>query len=274
MRRLAGFALVWLLALSVSAQVTQVYQTKARDPEELAPLVETVLGADGRVVADRRTNLLVLSGTRQDIATALKLLERLDVKPRSVRIRYEARTARELAARGVEVRWSAGGGGVRVGNVRWPGGRDGVALLAGERAATETSTLAGELRILEGQSGRIATGTSMPVPLRRVTETPRGRRVQEGTYYVTAESGFEARPRVLGDGRVELALRPFEASVRADGSVTGTGAETVVVLEPGRSTALGGILRQSSAQSRDALYAAGDSNGADETLLLVTADVE
>jgi type II secretory pathway component GspD/PulD (secretin) len=275
LHRLTRIALLCLLlAASAAAQVTQVYQTKHRDPEELAPLVEAVIGPESRVVADRRTNLLVLSGSRQGIATALALLERLDVKPRTVLIRYESRGANELGAQGAEVRWSAGAGGVRIGNVRWPGERDGVAVRLDERSAQGSSALAGQLRILEGQSGRIATGTSMPVPLRRVTETPRRRRVEQGTQYVTAESGFEARPRILGDGRIELRLRPFDASVRADGSIAGTGAETIVMLDPGRSVAVGGILRDASARSGGALSGGGASAGSEQTLLIVTADVE
>jgi type II secretory pathway component HofQ len=275
LHRLTSIALLCLLlAASAAAQVTHVYQTKHRDPEELAPLVESVLGPESRVIADRRTNLLVLSGSRQGVATALALLERLDVKPRSVLIRYESRGAHDLTAQGAEVRWSAGSGGVRIGNVRWPGERSGVAVRVGERSARGTSTLAGELRILEGRSGRISTGTSMPVPLRRVTETPHRRRVEQGTQYVTAESGFEARPRILGDGRIELTLRPFDASIRADGSVAGTGAETIVMLDPGKSVAVGGILREASERSRSALSGGGTSAGTDETLLLVTAEVE
>ena len=79
---------------------------------------------------------------------------------------------------------------------------------------------------------------------------------------------------MLGDGRIELTLRPFDANVRADGSVAGTSAETIVMLDPGRSVAIGGILRESSEQSRSALSGGSDSGAAEETLLLVTADVE
>jgi type II secretory pathway component GspD/PulD (secretin) len=263
-----------LLAGPAAAQVTQVYQTKYRSAEELAPLAEGFLGPEGRVVADRRTNLLVLSGSRENVATALKLLAKLDVRPRSVLIRYESRTTRELAALGAEIRWSAGTGGVRIGNVRWPGARSGAALRVGQQSGTHTGTLAGTLRILDGESGRIGTGTSVPVPMRRVIDDRRGPRVVESTQYVGAESGFEARPRVLGDGRIELALRPFDASVRADGTVSGTGADTILILEPGRSVALGGILRTARDQHAGALSGGGSRDAAEETLLVVSAELE
>ena len=46
---------------------------------------------------------------------------------------------------------------------------------------------------------------------------------------VAAESGIEVRPRVLGDGRVRLDLRPFQGRLRDDGSISYSGAETTLV---------------------------------------------
>jgi len=114
--------------------------------------------------------------------------------------------------------------------------------------------------------------------------------IEESTYYESAESGFEASPRVLRDGRVELALRTFHgrvstsdgtglegtdphASLRPDGAIERASAETRLVLTPGATVALGGIARAESAQ-RGALTAGGTSGAADESVLLVTVDVE
>jgi type II secretory pathway component HofQ len=90
---------------------------------------------------------------------------------------------------------------------------------------------------------------------------------------VTAESGFEASPRVLGDGRVELALRPFDQSMQRGGAIEHSGADTVVVLAPGATVALGGIVREQS-ERRRALSGAGTSGGSQRNLLLVTVEVE
>jgi type II secretory pathway component GspD/PulD (secretin) len=275
-RRSAPLALLLCLVLAAAAfaQVTRMVEVKHRRAEELAPLVETALAGEGRVVADRRTNLLMLSGTREGVQTALALIARLDVRQKSVLIRYESRTSRELTARGASVLWNVGAGGVRIGNVRWPSSL-GVAVQVADGAERRQAALSGQLRVLDGQSGRIATGSAVPVPTRRVVDGGRrGARVVESTQYVSADSGFEARPRVLGDGRVELALRPFEASVRADGRLTTSGADTIVLLEPGKTVALGGILRESSGRQTSALSGAGASAASDESLLLVTVDVE
>ena len=272
LRRPLLVAAVLLFAAVASAQGVHVYRVKHRTAEELAPLVATAVGADAHVVADRRTNQLVLSGSQRAVASALALLDTLDVRARTVLLHYEARSADELASAGIHVSWRAGGV-LRVGEVSWPSGAAALAIGAETEAARRQSKLQGELRILEGQSGRIASGTSLPITTRRIQRSANGEVVDESTRYVTAESGFEASPRVLGDGRVELALRPFDESARQDGAIEHTGADTVLVLAPGATVALGGIVREESEQ-RSAFSGAGGSAASQEALLLVTVEVE
>lgn len=278
MSALRSAALLGVLALSLAlpaaAQVVHVYKAKHRTAEELLPLAETALSGEGRVVADPRTNSLVLSGSREGIQSALALFAALDVRAHSVVLRYESRGAGDLASQGARVTWSVDAGGVRIGNVAWPGEGTRVAVGLDDRAVQQTGTLSGQLRVLDGQTGRIATGESRPVPTRRVERGRFGPVVAESTHYVSADSGFEARPRVLNDGRVELSLRPFDASHRPDGSLATSGAETVLVLEPGRTVAVGGILRGASAQGTSTLSGGGASQSADDSLLLITAEVE
>jgi type II secretory pathway component GspD/PulD (secretin) len=261
------------LALPAGAQVMRLYEVRHRTAEELLPLAETAMSGEGRAMADRRSNTLVLSGSAQAVQGALALLASLDVRARSVLLRYESRSARELAARGARVAWSVDAGGVRVGNVVWPAG-GGLAVHVDDAAAQRSSTLAGQLRILDGQTGRIATGASVPVTTRRVQPGPAGPIWTESTRHVSADSGFEARPRVLPDGRIELALRPFEASVRPNGAITHSGADSVLVLEPGRTIAVGGLLRSARSERGGALSGGETSDASDESLLLVTAEIE
>jgi type II secretory pathway component GspD/PulD (secretin) len=264
-RRLAllVIAALWLAA-PAAAQVVRIYEVRHRTAEELAPLVETALAGEGRVAADRRTNVLVLKGAPGAVESALGLLAALDVRARTVRLRYESRRSDDLASAGATVRWRAGAGALQIGDV---------AFAAGSDAARGESTLAGELRILDGQSGRIATGASAPITARRVSRNRRGTVIEESTQYETAESGFEASPRVLRDGRVELALRPFSASLRPDGAIDRASAETRLVLSPGATIALGGIVREETAQ-HGGLSGAGASGAAEQSLLLVTVYVE
>lgn len=267
-------ALVAWLVLPAGAQVVHVYKVKHRTAEELLPLAETALDGEGRVIADPRTNSLVLTGSREGVRSALALFAALDVRARTVVLRYESRDAGDLASQGARVTWGVDAGGVRIGNVAWPGEGNHVAVALDDTAVRQAGALSGQLRVLDGQTGRIATGVSRPLTTRRVEGGRFGPVVTESTHYVSADSGFEARPRVLHDGRVELALRPFEASHRADGGVATSGAETVLVLEPGRTVAVGGILREGSAGHASTLSGGGSSRGADESLMLITVLVE
>jgi type II secretory pathway component GspD/PulD (secretin) len=272
---LIGLALAAAFADPAAAQDVRVYEVRHRTAEELAPLAQTVLGADGRAIADPRTNQLVLSGSPRAVASALELLATLDVRAHMVVLRYEARSASDLDAAGVRVRWRAGDAGFRIGDVSWPGsGPAAIALSADARRERGSQSLAGELRILDGQTGRIASGDAVPITTRRIQRGPHGSLIDESTHYVSFESGFEAAPRVLRDGTIQLTLRPFDAKRAADGTARRASADTVLVLQPGTTVALGGMLRERSDSVRSASSGAGDRAAAQESLLLVTAGIE
>lgn len=268
--------LVLALALPALARVVRVYEVQHRIAAELAPLVEGALGAEGRVIADARTNALVISGEPAAVEDAIALLASLDARPRTVVLRYTEQDAATLSSRGVRVDWRIDTGSFRVGNVRGPtqgdGARVGVAL--DESAIQQGGAHTSLLRILEGESGRIATGVSAPLTSRRVLRGPRGPIYRESTQLVSAESGFEAHPRVLGDGRIELSLRPFHDRLGPDGHIETAGAETRLVLSPGETLALGSLARSERGERREALAGAGRAEESGERLLLIRATLE
>ena len=162
MRPIAWLALAALvLGAPAAAQTVRVYQAQHRTVEELESLVAAALHGEGRVAADPRTNALVLSGSPRAVQEALDLLAVLDVRARMMRLRYESRSTGELASAGASVQWRAGAGAWRLGDVRWS--RGAAAMAAEGSAGQRTSTLRGELHVLEGQSARIASGTAAPV---------------------------------------------------------------------------------------------------------------
>jgi hypothetical protein len=120
--------------------------------------------------------------------------------------------------------------------------------------------------VLDGETARIGTGTAQPLVVRD--------RFGTGVVsYATAERGFLARPRVLGDGRVRVEIAPEDAAVDEGGRVAFTAASTVVEVRPGETVALGGI------GGRLDDRAAGTSGLArerarEESVLLLTVDVE
>lgn len=274
--RALALLLVLGLALPAAARVVRLYEVRHRLASELVPMAETALGAGGRVSADARTNVLLLTGESAAVEDALALLARLDVKLRTVRLRYASHDSASLARLGVRVRWRVDAGALRVGSLWGPGPGDGTRAIVSLDGALlqQEGRHASSLRILEGESGRIAAGVVAPLPARRVLHGRDRVVVQESTQWVPAESGFEARPRVLGDGRIELTLRPFHDRLGADGRIETAGAETRLVLSQGETLVIGGLSDAGRSGRREGLAAAGSAEQSDRRVLLVRVDLE
>jgi hypothetical protein len=264
-----GILVVTLLCVAPGAthaeRATQVYRPKHRLAQELLPVARAALGSEGSAVVDRGTNSLVLIGDASALASALALLEAQDQRQRTIVLRYESRGLSELEAQGYRVEWSVGAGGVRVGNVRLPRGESGARIRLRDQARSERSSFSGQLRLVDGGTGRISSGTEVPVTVRR------GRRAR--TDLVVAESGFDATARVLGDGRVRVALAPFEGELAGRGSVDFTAAQTELELEPGQTVVIGELTRERS-DARQEPAARDDVEEREERVLLLTATLE
>ena len=126
--------------------------------------------------------------------------------------------------------------------------------------------MTGSVRVLEGEWGRIATGNEILLPI--------GSRRYPDAVRVAAESGLEVRPRILGDGRVRLDLRPFQGSLGRGGVVTRSGADTTLIVTPGETAVVGGLGGSRSSQSRSLLSGGGQSQSARQQVLLVTVQVD
>jgi type II secretory pathway component GspD/PulD (secretin) len=243
----------------------QVYRCQFRVAEELLPLAQTALAGRGEAVVDPGTNSIVLVGPPAAVADAEALLAQQDRRPRTIVVHYESRTLRELEAAGVRIAWRAGSGSASIGTATFPPGKTGVDATVVGRAASGASQLAGTLRIVEGQSGRITTGRSVPITTRRGWTT--------STEYVTAESGFDASGRVLGDGRVQLDLAPLLSRFRPDGAIELSGGSSSLVLTPGDTVVLGGV-SQARSESERSLDGIASARSQDDTVMLLRADVE
>ena len=210
-RRLALLLLsVLLVALTTPADAqrrVEVYRARHRTAGELQPLAATALGEHGSAAVDPGTNSLVIAGEAAAVADALAVLALQDRALRTVLLHYGSRGDTQLQRAGVRIAWSVAGRSLRIGNVVFPDGRSGAVIAAGAGQASASRDLGSMLRILEGQTGRISTGEARPIHTRQHDGW-------RSTEYVRAETGFEARPRVLPDGRVEVALRPFQERFR------------------------------------------------------------
>jgi type II secretory pathway component HofQ len=268
MRRILATALALVLgAAAASAERTiHVYEPQSRSAVELVAAAQAALGDAGSVAFNPSTNALVLIGEPDAVATARAVLAELDRPSPTIVLHYESERLDELEARGVQIAWSVSAGSFRIGNVRAKPGVDRVTIRPFEVRDEKRSRLAGVLRIQDGQSGRIETGTSVPL-VHRVS------RRESHVDTVSVASGFEATPRVQGDGRVRVSLEPFEGSLAPDGRVHSRGAETEVLVKPGETVVIGG-LEQRQEQRTGGLGGGANAELYEEWVLLLRAEVE
>jgi type II secretory pathway component HofQ len=91
---------------------------------------------------------------------------------------------------------------------------------------------------------------------------------------VTASTGFEARPRILGDGRVQVDLAPFTGRFGRGGRIESSGASTVVTVAPGETVAVGGLDQARDGSRTELLSGAQEARTRDDSVLLLRVDVE
>lgn len=273
MRATVGPMVVVMLTLSLfthpaaAQRSVEVYKVKYRVADELLPIVQAVMAPEGTATLDRATNSLVLVGDPATVSDALGLLALQDRKLRTVVLRFDTRRVRDLEAQGFGVRWTAEAGDFRIGNVRRPpGSGSSVDVRAGASMQQLVDSFSGTVRVTEGSTARIEAGTSIPYS----TVGPSG----TNTEFVNAATGFEASPRILADGRVQVDLASFAGRPLRGGSIESTSSSTLVIAKPGETLAVGGIDRSGDAQGREVLSGTRAASGRDDTVLLLRVDVE
>ncbi len=258
--------LLSLAAVSAEGRAIEVYKAANRTAAELLPLAEAAMAGEGSAALDAGTNSVVLMGPSAAVERALALLRQQDQKRRTVLIRYESKRADELAAEQIRVDWSAGGESLRVGNVIFPTDRTGVRASGRVIQSNQEDSLAGTLRVLDGEVGHIGSGRQVPVRSRGIFTSQLA--------FVGAERGFTARPRILSDDRVQVEIQPTDDDVDDLGRVEFTGAATTVIVKPGETVALGGITRSTDGHREGSRVITASEVARRERVLLLTVDID
>ncbi len=273
MLAISGLTLVTSLVLALlpdsagAQRRVQVYKAKHRTAEELVPIAQAVIAGSGSVALDRGSNSLVLIGDPSAVADVLALLATEDRALRSVLLRYDTRRVRDLAEQGYQVRWTTATGALRLGNLRIaPDQGSSIRVRASDAMHSLVESFSGKLRVLEGEATRIETGTLLPY----TTKSPSG----TSTEFVKATTGFEAKARILADGRVQVDLAAFAHQLRLDRNLDSMAASTLVIVKPGAVVVVGSsseVGSENRARTLDGKYSV---QRRDETVLLLRADIE
>jgi hypothetical protein len=255
-------AILFVLVPAAQARVA-VYKADYRLASDLLPYAEAGMGSEGKIQLDPTRNSILLVGDDAQVERTLSLLKAQDTAPRMIRLHYEHVRQEELSEYGLSIQWKGNYGHVILGEGK-PVSREGLYVRWRDRQHSAEDRFQGELMILEGHSGRIATGRSVPLQ-------NHSKQYGTQTSFIVGESGFEAQPTVLGSGKIQLELRPFQGEVQSNGQVEFSEASTSIVLSPGQSIVLGGIGQESIRADSAHGLSARERNS--DQLLMITASI-
>ncbi|MCK9532450.1 MAG: hypothetical protein M0R77_18210 [Gammaproteobacteria bacterium] len=192
MKKLLAIFLALAGTATLAAPETRTVELQYRPAEDVAAIVRPLAGDAALIPAG---DAIILRGEAAVLDALEGAIKRLDVAPRSLRLTVRqggraARLAEDIAAAPA---------------TRLYGTRD---RQSPERVQT--------LQVLEGGWARIATGRAIPHVNQSIAIGPGGAVVQQNTEYKDVDSGFEVRPRVVGD-TVHLAIRAYQGGVSRHG---------------------------------------------------------
>ncbi|MBI5438983.1 MAG: hypothetical protein HY936_08595 [Nitrosomonadales bacterium] len=240
--KIISASLMLLFSAPVFAEL-EIIALKHRSAEEVLPVIRPLLGKED--VASGMNYQLILRTSPHNIEQIKRLLESIDVAPRSLKITVMQNVDSETVARLTEVSGNVGlnrearvtvpGSGNNSGlNVEAGQGRDRLKAHVVSTRSLEDDRKTQQLQVLEGNRALVRSGQSVAVPQRQVIQNQWGTRVIDSTQYQEVGSGFYVLPRVNGN-RVTL-----EISAQNDSLAPGSGDPTIRVQQT--SSAVSGRL--------------------------------
>jgi type II secretory pathway component GspD/PulD (secretin) len=241
-----------------------LYELRHRFADEFLPLARDLMGERGSATLHPGGNAILLVGAPEDVARTLSILLMQDRPLNSIVVRYAMKRLSGLEAAGVEIRWKVDAGSTRIGNIVPPPEGDAFAMKLHGEWRQRLFESGSHLRLLGGSTSRIETGTALPYQ-------SGGR--HGSTTYVTASTGFVSNARVMGDGRVRLAIDSLLSSFGGEGIIRSTSAETILELEPGEIAVLGGIGEAAKAGSSSLAHRSARGAERDELVMLISVEI-
>lgn len=244
--------------------------------EDLKTNLTTFLSERGKVVADVRTNSVIVTDVADGVARVEKLLQSLDVQPPQVMIEGKIVEASESFRRQLGVAWSATGTTITLG-----GGRSGPITLTPSLSVSPGGAIAGgnyftggirlgvldflgdldaTLKLSENEntvkiisSPRVVTLTNETAKINQTTQIPittvttTALSESRSITFKPLEMNLEVTPQITSEGSVLMKVS-VKREVQGGGTtgttdiaINGRSADTRVLVKNGQTTVIGGI---------------------------------
>lgn len=188
-------ALLLACALSALAQAeprTEILPLSYRTADEVLPVVQQILGNEGRVTA--YGNQLVINAEQTKIREVQQVLEQLDTRPHRLLITVDTSDSSQRDSNGYAVNGSISAGNVEIQSGRGEvNGRDQVRIINNSTASRSGGMQ--QIQTTEGAPALIQTGQSQPVynvgvgPYGQVYSQTEYREANRGIYVTATLSG-------------------------------------------------------------------------------------
>lgn len=252
------FLLVWLALASgiACAGEMEIISLKHRSADDLLPVIIPLLDKDG--AASGMNNQLILRTSVKNSAQIKKLLERIDVPPRSLRISVMQNVDSDTVARLTEVSGNIGlnrntrlslpdNPNTQGASIDVTQGKDHLKAKIISTRSLENDHRTQQIQVLEGKRALVSSGQSLPVDQQQVTQQQWGTQIIHTTRYQDVNSGFFVLPRVNGDiVTVEINAQNDSLTNNADLRLQQT--SSVVSGHLGEWLLVGGTAQQRDAQ--------------------------
>jgi len=262
------FFLTGALADPCAAE-TLFYPMQYRTAAEAAPMVESLLSPQGRVVADARTNALLVVDDEETIQRVREFLQGFDRlgKQARIRVRFDESSARERTSIEGSAKASGEDWSVSAGK---PMTKGGVEVRLQDRTRTQQGSSEFFVTVVSGSAAYIMVGRDILYTQRWLDLSRRYARITETVTIQRMETGFEVIPVFLKDhADVEIIPRISHGG-GGPRVIRFTEASTRLVAPIGQWVTIGGTSQQSNEVIRAVLEAGrGERSAVTSISLLV-----
>ncbi|MES2821440.1 MAG: secretin N-terminal domain-containing protein [Pseudomonadota bacterium] len=256
-----------LLGLSLPLlAATELIPLNYRTAEDVMPVVQSVLGNEGRV--SPYGNQLVINASPEKIQEIRQLLEQMDTQPKRLLITVDTAEGSNRTDSGYQVNGSASVGGVEIEAGQGERhGRDSVRIIDRSTASRDGGTQ--QVQATEGYPALIQVGQSVPLTTQG---TDAYGQVYQGTQYRNVTRGFYVTASLTGDQvHLSISSNNDRLSQSQPGAIDIQSTETRVSGRLGEWISLGGVSEQSSS-TRDGILQRRSTQGREDMSLRVKVE--
>lgn len=243
--------------------IIKVFKIHYRFAEDMEKTVELFLSPEGRVVADKNSNSLIVKDYAENIKAVAEFLKEHDTIQQQVLLKIHYSDETSLKEAGVSVNWHYRDKYWTVGTVVGPG--TGMNITAFLAARKQKLSVKGEqtLRVMSGRSGRIETGISIPYTDWFYHYSRQHGYLIAETKFRDVTTGFLVTPRVIGEN-IHISIQPRISFPGATGpdeiifreaatDITSKNRETIVIGSSSKSdeSLVSNIMGRVHAQNRE-----------------------